>query len=149
MKKSPLVIKRLFKVPVTRLWKAITDVESMKHWYFDIPDFKPEIGTQFSFPGHIDNKDFTHHCVVTDVVPIRKIAYTMVFAIDPISPGLAVETHVSFELEPEGNDTWLTLVHEGLENFPEGLKWFAFDDFVRGWGKQLDEKLNTFLTMEE
>jgi uncharacterized protein YndB with AHSA1/START domain len=149
MKKSPLVIKRLFNVPVTRLWTAITDPGSMKQWYFEIPDFRPETGAEFNFPGHIDGKDFTHRCRITEVIPIRKIAYKMTFDIDQVQEGLMVETYVSFELEPEGDSTWLTLVHEGLENFPEGLKWFAFDDFVKGWSQQLDKKLKVFFNAEK
>ncbi|AYL96267.1 SRPBCC family protein [Mucilaginibacter celer] len=145
MKNQPLIIKRLFDVPVTRLWKAFTDNESMKNWYFDIPGFKPKAGAEFSFPGHIDGRDFIHRCKITNVVPLRKIAYDMVFDIDQIQKGLMVKTHVSFEFEPAEDKTWLTLIHEGLENFPEGLKWFAFDDFVKGWSQLFDDKLSGYL----
>jgi uncharacterized protein YndB with AHSA1/START domain len=148
MAAAPLIIERIFNAPLTRVWRALTESEDMKHWYFDIPDFKPEPGFVFSFPGNIDGKDFIHRCKITEVVLLKKIAYTMAFDINSIQTDLVVETQVSFELEPEGDKTKLTLIHEGLENFPEGLKHFAFDDFVKGWGLQFDEKLKGFLEIE-
>lgn len=70
----------------------------MKHWYYYIADFKPEAGAEFDFPGHMDGMDFIHQCKVTDVVPLREIAYRMVFNIQ-VQPDLKVETHVSFKCE--------------------------------------------------
>ena len=37
-----VVIERTFDAPVVRVWKAITDVEAMRRWYFDLKEFKPE-----------------------------------------------------------------------------------------------------------
>jgi uncharacterized protein YndB with AHSA1/START domain len=51
MKSKPLVIEQEFRAPVELLWRAITDKELMKKWYFDIPDFKLELGTKFHFEG--------------------------------------------------------------------------------------------------
>ncbi len=42
MKNEPFVIERILNAPVERVWRAITDKDEMKNWYFDIPEFKPE-----------------------------------------------------------------------------------------------------------
>ncbi len=36
---------------ISKVWTAITDKDEMKHWYFDIPKFKPEVGCKFEFGG--------------------------------------------------------------------------------------------------
>ena len=44
-----VVIERTFNAPVPRVWKALTDVEEMRRWYFDLKEFKPEVGFEFEF----------------------------------------------------------------------------------------------------
>ena len=39
-----VVIERTFNAPIARVWKAITDVEEMRRWYFELKEFKPEVG---------------------------------------------------------------------------------------------------------
>ena len=51
MKSEPFVIKRTFNAPIERVWKAIKDKNDMKQWYFDIPEFKPQVGFEFQFEG--------------------------------------------------------------------------------------------------
>jgi len=33
---EPLVIERTFNAPIARVWKALTDAEEMRRWYFDM-----------------------------------------------------------------------------------------------------------------
>jgi len=49
MKDEPIVIERTFDAPVAKVWKAITDKDAMKQWYFDLPEFKAEVGFEFQF----------------------------------------------------------------------------------------------------
>ncbi len=44
MKTEPFVIERTYNAPISKVWKAITDKEEMKEWYFDLAEFKPEVG---------------------------------------------------------------------------------------------------------
>jgi len=53
---QPFVIEKTFNAPVQKVWKAITSKEEMKQWYFDIPDFKPEVGFEFQFTGGCEEK---------------------------------------------------------------------------------------------
>jgi uncharacterized protein YndB with AHSA1/START domain len=56
MNKEPLVVERTFSAPVSKVWKAITNKDEMKHWYFDLKDFKPEVGFEFRFIGGTEEK---------------------------------------------------------------------------------------------
>jgi uncharacterized protein YndB with AHSA1/START domain len=146
MEAKPLVIERIYNAPVNRIWRAITDNDDMKHWYFDIEGFMPVIGFEFQFFGKVDNRQFLHICQITDVVTGQRLSYSMTFKDFSDANYAPVKTQVSFELNPIGaNKTGLRLIHEGLENFPEGLKHFARKDFLQGWGNLLDVSLKQYL----
>ena len=65
-------VQKSFNVPLERLWNALTRANEMKEWYFDIKDFKSEIGFQFEFYGGT----FLHRCIITDVVQNQKLQYS-------------------------------------------------------------------------
>jgi uncharacterized protein YndB with AHSA1/START domain len=44
-----VVIERTFTAPAAQVWKALVDVEEMRQWYFDLKEFKPEVGFEFDF----------------------------------------------------------------------------------------------------
>jgi len=44
-----IVIERTFNAPVARVWQALTDVDQMRQWYFDLKEFRPEVGFEFGF----------------------------------------------------------------------------------------------------
>jgi uncharacterized protein YndB with AHSA1/START domain len=39
-----IVIERTFKAPVAKVWRALTDVDEMRQWYFDLKEFRPAVG---------------------------------------------------------------------------------------------------------
>src|SRR5690242_10226410 len=125
-KPEPLVIERTFDAAPASVWKAITDADAMRRWYFDLPQFKPEVGFEFEFIVEHEGNRFHHLCRVTEVVAPRKIAYTWRYA------GHKGDSLVTFELFPEGDKTRVRLTHEGLETFPD-LPPFARTNFVDGW----------------
>ncbi|HEV7424022.1 MAG TPA: SRPBCC domain-containing protein, partial [Candidatus Paceibacterota bacterium] len=51
MSNQPFIIEQVYDVPVSKVWDAITDNEQMKKWYFQMKDFKPVVGFEFSFSG--------------------------------------------------------------------------------------------------
>src|SRR5258708_2542236 len=105
MKEEPVVIERTFNAPIERVWKAITDKDEMKKWYFDLSAFKPEGGFSFHFTGGDDNNLFKHVCRVTEVVPKKKLAYSWRY------DGYEDNSIVTFELYENGNKTRLNLTH--------------------------------------
>ncbi len=139
MKNEPVVIERIFSAPVEKVWKAITYKNEMKQWYFDLADFKPEKGFEFSFKGGSDDKVYVHLCKVTEVIPFKKISYTWRYE------GYEGNSLVVFELFEEGNSTRLQLTHEGLESFPESNPDLAKEKFNEGWNHIIGRSLKDHL----
>jgi uncharacterized protein YndB with AHSA1/START domain len=99
----------------------------MKQWYFDLPEFKPEVGFSFDFMGGPDHKQYKHLCTITEVVPGKKLTYSWRYE------GYEGNSFVTFELFAEGNKTRLKLTHEGLETFPASNPDLAKENFAQGW----------------
>src|SRR5256712_6921471 len=108
-----VVIERTFAASVARVWKALTDVEEMRRWYFDLKEFKPEVGFEFEFTVEHEGMTYHHLCKVTKVIPQKTLAYTWRYQ------GHEGDSLVTFELFADGDKTRLKLTHEGLETFPK------------------------------
>ena len=144
--KNPLaeavVIERTFNAPVARVWKALTDVDQMRSWYFDLKEFKPEVGFEFAFVVEHEGNRYDHRCRVTEVVPEKKFAYTWRYE------GHEGDSLVTFELFADGDKTRLKLTHEGIETFP---KTPAYDrkNFEAGWTEIIGSSLKRFVEKTE
>jgi uncharacterized protein YndB with AHSA1/START domain len=139
MKQEPIVFERMLNAPVEKVWKAITDKEQMKQWYFDIADFKAEPAAEFTFEGGDENKTFVHLCKVMEVIPEKKLTYSWRYK------GYEGNSFVTFELFAEGSGTRLKLTHEGLETFPHDMPSFAKENFVAGWTEIIGTNLPKFI----
>jgi uncharacterized protein YndB with AHSA1/START domain len=140
MTQEPIVIERTYKAPVKHVWKAITDKNEMKQWYFDLADFKPEVGFEFRFTGgHEDGVQYLHICIVTEVISEKKITYSWSY------DGYEGKSFVSFELYSEGNDTRLKLTHSGLHTFSQDNQDFVRTNFDEGWNQILGVSLQNYL----
>ena len=139
MKQEPFVIERTFNVPVETVWKALTDKDAMKKWYFDLAAFKPEPGFAFSFEGGSEERKYIHLCQVQEVIVNKKLSYTWKYK-DYDGSSL-----LTFELLPDGDKTKLKLTHEGLETFPQGIPDFARTSFSAGWTFIINESLTKYL----
>jgi uncharacterized protein YndB with AHSA1/START domain len=139
MMADPIIIERTFDAPVSKVWKAITDNNEMKKWYFELEDFKAEVGFEFHFFGGPPEKVYTHLCKVIEVVPDKKLSYSWRYE---NYPGNSLLT---FELFPEGEKTRLKLTHEGLETFPQDTKDFARENFIAGWTQIIGVSLKDYL----
>ena len=138
MSPQPFVIERTYNAPIDKVWKAITDKEQMKEWYFDLSSFKPEAGFEFEFSGGDDKVSFRHLCKITSVVPGKKLSYT--WAYDQL-PG---SSEVTFELFEEGDKTRLRLTHTGLESFAANGTMFQPESFAAGWNMIIGKNLKAF-----
>ncbi|HWZ15193.1 MAG TPA: SRPBCC domain-containing protein [Mucilaginibacter sp.] len=143
MKAEPVVVERTFDAPVQKVWEAITDNAKMKQWYFDLEEFKPEVGFEFRFYGGTEENKYLHICKITEVIPLKKLTHSWRY------DGHPGDSFVTYELFPEGNKTKLRLTHTGLETFPS-LPDFARTNFEIGWnhiiGKSLPEYLEKSLS---
>jgi uncharacterized protein YndB with AHSA1/START domain len=135
---EPVVIERTLNAPVARVWKALTDVEEMRQWYFDLENFKPEIGFEFEFVVEHEGNKYHHLCKVTEVIPEKKIAYTWRYE------GQSGDSLVTFQLFAEGDKTRLKLTHTGIESFPK-VSAYARKNFETGWTQIIGSELKQFV----
>jgi uncharacterized protein YndB with AHSA1/START domain len=133
-----IIMERTFDAPVARVWKALTDVDQMREWYFDLKEFKPQVGFEFEFVVEHEGHSYHHLCRVTDVVSEKKIAYTWCYKGEP------GDSLVTFELFPDGNKTRLKLTHTGIETFPKTPA-YARKNFEAGWTAIIGLELKQFV----
>jgi uncharacterized protein YndB with AHSA1/START domain len=136
-----VVIERTFNAPVTRVWEALTDVDQMRQWFFDLKEFRPELGFEFAFVVEHKGNTYDHRCKVTEVIPQKKLAYTWRYE------GHEGNSLVTIELFFEGDKTRLKLTHEGLDTFPKTPA-FARENFEKGWTELIGSELKNFVEQQ-
>lgn len=140
MDKTPIIVENKYSATPEEIWKAITDPDAMKKWYFDLPGFKAEVGYKFNFiGGPSPERQYNHLCEVTEVIPMKKLTYSWNY------DGYAGNSFVTFEMSPELDGTSLKLTHDKLETFPSDNPDFAPQNFEGGWNSLLGESLKGFL----
>lgn len=143
MNSRPLIKESLFNTPPAKVWQAITDREQMKHWYFDLADFKADVGFQFRFEGGPDGRTYLHLCEVTEVIPGKKLTYSWRY------DGYPGNSVVTWELFEDRAGTRLKLTHAGLETFPADNPDLAASNFVAGWDEIIGNSLKNFLEKKQ
>src|SRR5262245_37468096 len=92
--------------PVGLVWKALTSAKALGTWLMQ-NDFEPHIGHRFSFhtvPGQ--GWDGTVQCEVVGLDDLKRLAFTW--------QGGALDTLVTFTIEPVEGGTHLRLEHSGF-----------------------------------
>lgn len=140
MKNEAFTIERVLTAPIEIVWKAISDKNEMKHWYFDLAEFKPEVAFEFEFTGKSQKgQEYTHLCKVIEAIPNKKLTYSWAYK------GYEGYSEVTFELFAEDDKTRLKLTHTGLETFPQNNPDFARTSFESGWNEIIGKSLPVFL----
>lgn len=138
MVNEPIIIEKILNASIDKVWSAISSKEEMKKWYFDLAEFKPEVGFEFQFEGGPEDRKYLHLCKITEVVPNEKLTYSWRY------DGYEGNSFVTFELFPEGEKTKLKLSHTGLETFPANPD-FAKENFAAGWNHIIGKSLPEYL----
>jgi uncharacterized protein YndB with AHSA1/START domain len=138
METDPFVIERTYNAKPDKVWQAITDKDKMKEWYFDLKEFKPEVGFEFEFTGGPPGKIYLHLCKVIEVIPGKKLKHSWRY------DGYTGESFVTWELFDEGDKTRVKLTHAGLETFPPDSD-FKRKSFAMGWADILSIMLPKYL----
>lgn len=141
MSKVEALIKEvLLNASVSTVWKAITDKDEMKQWYFEIEEFKPEVGFEFQFWGDDGKKNWLHLCKISEVIKERKLTYSWRY------DGYRGISYVTFELFPERDKTRLKLIHSGIENFQSDVNLeFKSENFDAGWTELIEKSIKEFV----
>jgi len=136
---EPVVVERTLNAPVARVWEALTNVDQMRQWYFNLKEFKPEAGFEFEFMVEHEGNTYHHLCKVTEVVLQKRIGYTWRYKGEP------GDSLVTIELSPNGDDkTRLRLTHAGTDTFPKTPA-YARKNFEAGWTAIIGTELKQFV----
>ena len=133
-----VVIERTFNAPVARVWEALTDVDQMRKWYFDLKEFKPKVGFEFEFVVEHEGNRYHHLCRIMEVIPEKKIAYTWRYKGEP------GDSLVTIDLSADGAKTRLKLTHTAVETFPKAPA-YARKNFEQGWTQIIGTELKQFV----
>jgi len=143
MESTPLTVERTLNAPATIIWSALTELSQIKQWYFDLPEFKPEVGFAFQFSGGPQEKLYLHLCKITEVIEGKKLSYSWRY---DGYPGNSIVTFELFpELSSEGEKTRVKITHAGLETFTKDNPDFAVANFTAGWTHILSISLKEFV----
>jgi len=133
-----VVIERTLNAPVASVWSALTDVDQMRQWYFDLKEFKPDVGFEFEFIVEHEGMKYHHLCRVTEVSPQKRIAYTWRYKDEP------GDSLVTFELFSQGENTRVKVTHTGIDTFPKTPA-YARKNFENGWTQLIGTELRQFV----
>ncbi|MDH6254342.1 uncharacterized protein YndB with AHSA1/START domain [Chryseobacterium sp. H1D6B] len=137
---TPIIVQYRINAPLEKVWKALTDKNDMRSWYFDISDFELETGRQFNFYEPGNEKKYHHQGRILEIIPGQKLKYSWTY------PELSSEkTFVTWELQPEGGGTLVTLIHDDIDSFKDLGEGFLRDSFRKGWNAIIGESLKLYL----
>jgi uncharacterized protein YndB with AHSA1/START domain len=147
--RNVIVIHRVFKLPASKVWQALTVPEYFKKWYgpegFTCPSSTMEAkkgGRYLNCMRSPDGKEYWSTGVVNEFIPEKKLVITDSFS-DPKGNVIAAselgmpgewprELLITYELDEADGATKLKLIHEGV---PEEMH----DECVKGWNESFDK----------
>jgi len=139
-KEEPVVVEQTFNNSIADVWKAITEIDLMRQWYFkNIPAFMPIVGFKTEFNVVSEGRNFLHKWKITEVIPENIIKYTWLFE-EYEGKGL-----VEFKLSTENEKTILRLTNYVLEDFSDDVPEFTRESCLGGWTYFINEKLKDFM----
>ncbi|MEP3478599.1 MAG: SRPBCC family protein [Fuerstiella sp.] len=140
MSVEPHLLKQTFETPLARVWKAITDPEQMRQWFFDaIEGFEPKAGFETKFNVECEGRNFFHLWKVTEVVPEKRIVYRWRYH------GYPGDSTVSWELSETVAGTKLLFTQVFHEPYPQDDPMFSREAGRKGWEYFIDGSLPEFL----
>ena len=100
--------------PPTKVWRALTDPALLSEWLLPVAELRLQRGATFTFNAPpMPHWDGVVNCRVIEVDEPRKLTYNWVVG-DPASDQ-AIDTIVTFRLEPTASGTRLSLVQSGFK----------------------------------
>jgi uncharacterized protein YndB with AHSA1/START domain len=112
-----IVVERLIPHPADKIWRALTSSELIAEWLMQ-NDFAPVAGHGFTFrAAPVPGWSGVTNCVVLDVDPPRRLAYSWG---DGSESDSGLQTVVTWTLVPEGDGaTRVRMEHSGFRTQDE------------------------------
>jgi uncharacterized protein YndB with AHSA1/START domain len=129
-----------FAGPPMRVWEACTSAELLGKWFSPAPfhdcivKADVRVGGRFFFRMTGEPGTFAAEGVYREVDPPRRLVLTWTWTEGPPDqPPDGVTSLVTFDIEPDGEGTRLTLTHEGLPDQAQA------DSHKQGWTETLEK----------
>ncbi|UFH57076.1 SRPBCC domain-containing protein [Spirosoma sp. KNUC1025] len=133
---TPLIKEFYYDAPIEKVWRALTDKDKIKKWYFpQLQQFDPVFGFTFQFD---DGAEYQKEWIVTNVLEGKTLAHSWAYK------GYPRSSEVIFDLFSEGYKTRLKVMQTDLDSFPTHPH-FTRDRFDRGWDNLLGHNLKHLL----
>ena len=123
-----IICKQQIQTSPIKIWQALTEKNQQKEWYFDIPDFELQIGSNFHFYESGESKEYLHRCEILEIIPEKRLSHTWTHPSH--SKGSSVLT---WDLIPNETGTLVELKHDGVETFADAGPAFSIANFEMGW----------------
>ena len=134
---APLIKEFNYNVPIEKVWRALTDKDKMKKWYFpQLQQFEPVVGFRFQFEDN--HAGYQKEWIVTRVIEDRTLAHSWAYK------GYPGNSEVIFDLFSEEDKTRLRVTQTDLESFPNHPH-FKRERFEWGWDNLLGQNLKHLL----
>lgn len=124
---EPVIKEITINAPISKVWKSLTEKEQIEKWLMPSDDFELKVGTTFNMTGKSKDIEYPHICMITEIVPEKKLSYTWAVK-DKLS-----DTLVTYELEEQDGKTKLTLTHSGWDKAKLITEGTYRDDYNNGW----------------
>jgi uncharacterized protein YndB with AHSA1/START domain len=141
---KPIIVEERFNSSIESVWKALTEIDEMRRWYFDnIPAFKPETGFKTEFNVRSEERNFLHKWIVTEAEYLKKIKYRWEFE------SYQGKSTADFELFRQDDSTLLRLTVVIEEDFQEDIPEFERDSCIAGWNYFINGRLKDYLNSKK
>jgi uncharacterized protein YndB with AHSA1/START domain len=128
------------KVPIARVWRALTDYREFGEWFrvnLDGPFVPGQVARgKITWPGY---EHLVWEAVVQTIEPERLFSFTWhPYSVDPkLDYKKELPTLVEFRLEPMEGGTLLLLTESGFDKIPADRREEAFLRNDGGWTQQM------------
>ena len=133
---GPIIIEQEFSCKKEILWKAITELEQMREWFFSqIESFEARIGFRCSFNVYSEGILFVHQWRLIELEELK--SYTLEWNYAEI----VGNSEVRFEIQEFLGGTRLVVHHKVLRDFISDLTQFERKSCEAGWNYLIKESL--------
>ncbi|EZH73271.1 ATPase [Aquimarina atlantica] len=141
---APIVVEEIYMTTLENVWKAITELDQMKKWFFEqIKSFEAKEGFETQFVVEIENRKFTHLWKIEEVIPNQKIKYNWRYK------EYEGDSFVTFELFENESNVKLRLITEIIHSFQSNVPEFTRESCVGGWEYFVKSSLKEYLMPEK
>lgn len=137
---EPVVVEQRIKASAGKTWKALTDPDSMRKWFFpQITDFLPETGFETLFIVEANGKIYPHRWKITDIIPGEHIVINWKY------DGYPGNSFVIFDVTEVDDKAIVKVTNFGIESFPQDNPDFSRASCTAGWTYLIQTRLKEFL----